>query len=271
MKRTKFSLIIVFLIASIFFCIEIAFISFFQRHPNIFLILGLLYLWSPGIVALVFSRKEKIQLPVFTRLNKFFYFIPVVTLGISSVAFLLTISFMGVLDLNPVLQNLSGAKTFWGILNIFFNTYVLLTILFSFFFLGGEIFWRGYLWEKWKGNGPLKAMGFTAIAWSLWQIPLSSFAFLYQIPLFLLSILMVFIINIFLTPILTFFRIKGKMIFSAAAFYSSLMAGFMFYLMLFPALKITHLSMYGGFTLLGLIIFFFLFKLYSPATWKKDA
>ena len=108
----------------------------------------------------------------------------------------------------------------------FFIYYILFVPLIFIPFLGGEICWRGYLWQKWK-NYPLK--GGIAI-WLLWC--LSSMPLVTNIPQ---GIPYMAFYNLMLMPILHFFRYKSGAIGPGTLFYASYFSAFMYLYMIFSA------------------------------------
>ncbi|MDN3506016.1 MAG: hypothetical protein P0S96_02165 [Simkaniaceae bacterium] len=265
----KRSLIVLFIVAIAYVCIQLFLRPFFRGIPVLAQSLSLVYLWIPGIIGLIYARIDKVRFPVFARPNRYFYMIPIVTMAICLCAFLLSIPF-GILEMaNPVFTGKSFIQII-GFGSLFLITsYLFVVVLLGIVFLGGEIYWRGYLLEKWRGLGLFRSIWLIALFWSLWQIPIMALAYSPGLPNLALNILWTFVINFSLAPVLTYFRLKGKSVMTSAVFYSSFIASFLYFLVLFPTVKMTVFWVYGGLTLVGLIVFSAFLKLYSPAKWNK--
>lgn len=263
----KKSLIVVFLITLVYFCIQL-FLRPLLANALFSQIVSFVYLWSPGIVAFFFARKEGKPLKVLAKPNKSFWLIPVYTILIAAVAFLIAIPFGAGEAVNQAFVGQPMGKVIGLVILFFFTSYLLVALLFSFVFLGGELYWRGYLWDSLKKIGPLKAMGWIALFWSLWQVPITALTYTPGASMGL-NILLTFVLNFALTPALVYARVKGKSIYSAALFYSSLMSAFLFFMLLFPSTNMRVLAVYGGLTIVVLIVFSLVFKLYSAGKWNQ--
>lgn len=262
------SLITLFLVAFAFVCLHLFFKAALKSNLIIYQLVSILYLWAPGIIALIFARKEDIKIPVFAKANRFFWEIPIVTLGICLFGFLVSIPFGAAKTPNPVFADQSTLTNVgYGILFLF-TSYVLATLFFGVIFFGGELFYRGYLWQKWKRRGALKAIYLTALVWSLYQLPITIFAYSPGFQNLLFNVLWTFVLNFILSPILAYYRVEGKSVLAATFFYSSLVAAFLYFLVLFPISEIPVLAGYAGFTLVGLIFYSFFRKIYSPSSWE---
>ncbi|NGX38281.1 MAG: hypothetical protein K1000chlam2_01453 [Chlamydiae bacterium] len=261
------------LLTLLIFAILYVFVQLFLRpylHGNIVLnqSISILYLWIPGIVALAFVRAEGTKLAIFARPNKAFYFAPILSFAICALAFVLSIPFGGASTPNPAFIGQTTGGVIGYALLFFVTSYLLMAVLFAFIFLGGELYWRGYLWDKLKKH-PLKAIWITALFWSLWQLPITAFSYSPGASNQLLNVLWTFGLNFTLSPILTYFRVKGHSILTAAIFYSSLMSAFVYFTVLFPMYQTRSIAIYGGLTIALLILFSFGMKLYSSFNWKK--
>ncbi len=265
----KHTLFILFVIAALYLCIQLLFGDFLASSLWLNQSLAMLYAWSPGLIGLFYAKKEGISLPIFSKLNKWFYLIPLIALLVAGFGLLASIPFGGAQTTNPQFAGRSiGGVIGYSILFAVIG-FVFISILLSFVFLGGELYWRGYFWEKMKQKGPLKVIFLTALIWSLWQLPSSFFSNRLMGISFAFSFLCVCVFNFIMAPVLTFFRLKTGSIMGAAYAFSALVAGFLFFLILFPSTELRVSAITGGFTLLGLILFSLIFKLYIPASWKK--
>jgi len=263
------SIIWLYLISIIYACIQVFVRPFFQNYPYVNQFVSFAYIWSPGLVALVFARKEGMKLPIFSKPGKLFYLIPLITLAVCGFGFLLSLPFGAGQTINPAFVDQSWMQVIGLVILLFFTSYLLLAIVFSFLFLGGELFWRGYLWEKLKNRGALKAIWITALLWALWQIPVSVLSYSPGMPSFWLNMGFMAFLIFSLSPVLTYFRVKGQSIFTAAAFYSSLISAFAYFIVLFPMFEPRIIGFFGVFCAIGLVLLSLLFKLYSSSNWKK--
>lgn len=67
---------------------------FDEKTFNLFLLPLLAgYIWVPGIVALIFSRKEKISMPIFKKPNRYILYACFIPVAISLMAFLISFLF----------------------------------------------------------------------------------------------------------------------------------------------------------------------------------
>ncbi|VHO04732.1 hypothetical protein [Candidatus Rhabdochlamydia sp. T3358] len=156
-------------------------------------------MWLSWIIPLVLAaigiwraRVEKIKIFFFTKVDRYFAWALISGTAASAIVFLVRLWFK-----NIEIMNFVGAK---DAIFYFFTYYVLFIPFFFISFLGGEICWRGYLWQKWK-NHPFK--GGMAI-WLLWC--LSSIPLVINTPQ---RIPYMAFYNLLLMPILHFFRYKS--------------------------------------------------------------
>jgi len=266
---TKKSLITLLLVAILFVCVQVFLRPILKGTPLFSQSIAILYLWIPGIVALIFARMEKVKIPIFVRPNRYFYFIPFITIAICLFAFLLTIPFGSANNPNPVFLHQTFLKTIGYGVMFLFTSYLFVTLIFGVIFLGGELYWRGYLLEKWKEKGLFQAIWLIALVWSLWQLPITVLSYSPGLPNLAVNIIWTIALNFVLSPVLTYFRVKGKSVITAAAFYSSLMASFLYFLVLFPITEGKVLGIYGSWMILGLIVYSLILKLYSSTAWEK--
>ncbi len=266
---TRKSLIWLFCIALLYIGVQLGFRFLFRGNAVLNQSLSILYLWSPGVVAIIFSRLDKVGFPAIARPNRSFWAIPAVTLSICLVAFLLCIPF-GIADNpNPIFEGKSFSKIFgYGALFLLTN-YLIAAVIGACIFFGGELYFRGYLWEKWKRKTPLKGILMIALVWAIWQSPITILSYSPGAKNFALNLGWIFALNFSLAPVLAYFRETGKSVLAATFFYSSLMASFLYFLVLFPSINMKLIAIYGMLIILGLVVFSLIKKLYSPSTWKK--
>ncbi len=163
------------------------------------------------------SRLEKIKIFFFTKIDRYFALALFGGMASSALLFLARVWFK-----NIEIMNFVGAK---DALFYFFTYYVLFIPLIFIPFLGGEICWRGYLWQKWK-NHPFKGGMTIWLLWCLSSIPLVT------IPQ---GIPYMAIYNLVLMPILHFFRYKSGAIGPGTLFYASYFSTFIYLRMIFSA------------------------------------
>jgi len=267
-RKTWLSLFFAFLLAIGYGIFQARFAS----SPEVFSLLTpvifLFFIWAVGIIGIVFAKNEKLKLPFFTKPNKTLYLIPLIGLGLSILPFLAAIPF-GALDQKGLFATVQRPGGKIGILVVtLLVTYPLASILAGVLFLGEEIYWRGYLWEKLKGGGVLKAIGLIALFWMLWSIPALLYGYTVAGTTFS-KVAYDLVCNLLLTPILVYFRLKGKSIFAAAFARSSIMMAFGLLFAFFPSLATDIIHIYGLFILAVLLLFSLWLKLFSSATWKK--
>lgn len=231
--------------------------------------ISMLFLWSPGIVALAWARKEKISLPIFAKPNRTVYLIPAFAFIVAIGGFLLYVIFRGLPEVSPLI----AGQTFWVKIGfgaiLFVSNFVLMAVLLSFVFLGGELYWRGYLWEKMREKGAMRAMWTIFVLWTLWFLP---FMFLSYVPVpgnWWTNLFYTVSMNAVYTPIVFYYRIKGRSIYPAALFSSTMFAAFIYFVLLFPITAMKEIGIYWGLTLIVLFIFSLLYKLYSSRHWEK--
>lgn len=266
---TRKSLIWLFCIALLYIGLQLGFRFLFRGNAVLNQSLSILYLWSPGIVAIIFARLDKVGFPAIAKPNRSFWLIPVVTLSICLIAFVLCIPFGIAENPNPIFVGKSFSAIFgYGALFLLTN-YLFAAVIGAFIFFGGELYFRGYLWEKWKKKTPLKGIWLIALIWAIWQSPITILSYSPGASSFALNLGWIFALNFALAPVLAYFREKGKSVLAATFFYSSLMASFLYFLVLFPSINMKLIAIYGVLIILGLVIFSLIKKLYSSTTWKK--
>lgn len=132
-------------------------------------------MWIPGLIALFFAKREGIDLKFFSKPSK--------TVLIASLAALLSI--FVIFSINSPFASLDIIKTdfpqlfervtsnkIWWYLPIFIIVGLFSGMTINMLFaLGEEIMWRGYLFEKLKHLGFLKANIVIGVFWGLWHAP----------------------------------------------------------------------------------------------------
>ncbi len=234
-----------------------------QLHPLYGAIIIFFYNWFPGILALIFARYEKIKLPIFAKPSKKGILVLAIIPVIMAISFALSSLFWGSTSLNPLFQIGSLAMHIGLGIGIFIGAYCFTGLLGTLLYLGGELYWRGYLWDKLKKMGLVKSMAIITLLWCLWQMPVVLFS---KAPGFSFSTIF---LNLALVPVLFYFRIRGKSILAPAAFFGFFISGFSTLLIIFPVTDLRSVSIYSYSTIVPLLLCSVAFKLFSPATWKK--
>jgi membrane protease YdiL (CAAX protease family) len=138
-----------------------------------YLVLGGAYMWTPGLVALLFARREGIRLPLAFRPNPYWLFAWLFPVPLTLLAVLLSLPFGAYRGLawtfpegppplpEPLLLVLA---LFQGMVS---GAMVNLLVA-----LGEELMWRGYLWERVRERGFWPATLEIGFHWGLWHAPL---------------------------------------------------------------------------------------------------
>lgn len=249
-KKLLRTLIILFVVGWV-----LGFLYFFQggsRLSPLFIIFGAVYMWIPGIVGIIFAKREKLHLPYFIKVSWIYFLACLLGMGISVVAVLLS------LPANTFLDSITPMQ----IAYILIAGYVVGLTLNMIVALGEEIFWRGYFYEKVKKLSFLKICLFTGILWGLWHAPFIALGGNYPGYPVLGTILMIFF-TIGLSPTLLYFRLKGKALMVSAALHGTLNGSAPLYIVLFQS---PNPAFYGPTGIVGLVLIwaigiFFLSKL----------
>ncbi len=135
-------------------------------------------MWITGLVALFFCKREKIALPVFTKLSSIYFIagsLPILAGLITVTISALFTKYIGFSVLSHHLPHSLGPYLPKAVplrVAIFFLlNYVSGITLHMLATLGEELMWRGYLWEKLKHYGLWPASVITGTLWGLWHMP----------------------------------------------------------------------------------------------------
>ncbi len=211
-----------------------------------------LYMWIPGLLALFFTKKEKISIPVFKRReNKLFFVISIAILTfVLSTFFSLPFCHIRSIEslrllLPAFLQRLSIVNTFVSFTLLWIFSGIVISIFFYMLgILGQELMFRGYAWEKLKHLGFWKASWVIGLVWGIWMAPLMWIGMEYP-GSHTFAIGMKIIYSILLCPILIYLRIISKTILASAFFYGLLLHLSNLFPFLFQTTKHFHLGMQG--------------------------
>ncbi len=223
---------IVTLVLTIAASIGVANSSLMLEENQIYLRLTLAaMMWIPGVVALIFAKKEQLSLPIFKR-----NWVPLVAvlvmllIGAAAIIFSLPFGhYWGFESLRPKLgDQLDAFHPHW-LMSLFIYTILIayaalagLTIN-ALAGLGEELMWRGYLWEHWKRHGVVRYILWTGLCWGIWHWPvIMLIGFMY--PKTLVGLAAIVAICLLLSPLHLYFRLRGGSIYPAAVFHGTLNA-----------------------------------------------
>lgn len=246
--------------------------QYFSEHPRvneITLIAGSIYMWIPGIFALIYMKKEKISFKIWKKPSAFFWhalWVPALIcfLGIGFNFLFASFSLDAV---NIALENQRILFFSSPVLNIgvfllyLFVVAALASLTFNFLFaLGEELFWRGYLWEKLKCLGFYRASFWIGAIWGLWHAPvILLLGYNYPEHRVLGAVFMV-IFCILLSPLYTYFRIQDKSLQAPTILHGMMNAFLPLAIAIFPegeAMLLAPLGIGGFLALLVANLYFF--------------
>ncbi|MCH9610303.1 MAG: hypothetical protein S4CHLAM81_03550 [Chlamydiales bacterium] len=200
------------------------------KQATYFVIFGIVMMWVPGILALIFAKREKMQLQIFCRPK--FDFLAVGLRAIFVVLLITAVSlpfgqFAGVEHLRYSMPSFFHALSpllFTLLTSLYFVAMALLAGLTVNLFaaLGEELMWRGYLWEKLKHHGVLKASLLIGLLWGVWHAPLIVLFGINYPDMPILGVVMMVLSCMALSPILCAYRAKGKPIIYPAIFHGTI-------------------------------------------------
>lgn len=211
-----FFLSLVFASLSYFVCKN--FFSTSENLGSLKLVITSVYMWIPGICALIFSRKEEVKLTIFRKPSCYFWHalwlpLPMVVLGV-----LLSMPFGG-FSIEGLLEvarayGLQFSSPILNVVIVIMALYVIsvvASVTVNFLFaLGEELFWRGYLFEKVKHLGFWRACLIIGLLWGIWHAPVIVF-FGHNYPEHVfLGVIWMIMCTLLMTPIFVHLRIKDK-------------------------------------------------------------
>jgi len=189
-------------------------------------------MWLPGLVALVFARRENIKLLMFGWPSRAYFLSSFKAIFIWGLIVLFSIPFANYVGFESLRGSLPNA------INMLLSPYFEITIssifiVQSIFFgltinavaaLGEELMWRGYLWEKMKHLGFVKASLIIGVIWGAWHVPMVILVgHNYPDSPWLGALLMVGV-SVALTPLLTYYRARGFSVVPVAVFHGTVNA-----------------------------------------------
>jgi len=138
-----------------------------------FLGFSLVYMWIPGIVALVLARREGLSLRIWGRPNRWWLLallLPLLFALASIVTSLPLDSYVGLTQIREAIVARTGAEgaslpewTLWTALIV--QGLLAGATINLFFALGEELMWRGYLWERTRELGFWPASLYIGVVW----------------------------------------------------------------------------------------------------------
>jgi membrane protease YdiL (CAAX protease family) len=207
-RYTAKAVIILFLITSslaVGYCALFGFPDFKNLDPHAAIpitIFGLFGMWIPGVVALFFAKKEGIRLKIFQKPDWMMLKTGLIAVGLYFLALIVAMPFNQFNEISPLKMGMAIGELF--IEGLTFMPFIT---------LGEELFWRGYLHEKMKHLGILKASLLIGVIWGIWHAPMILMG--YHFP-GLLGVFFMCLLCIVGSPLFFWFRERGKSIFIPA-------------------------------------------------------
>lgn len=181
---------------------------------------GAAYMWVPGLVALYFSRKEGLRLPLALKPNRHWLFAWLFPVGLTLLSIPLTLPlapWRGVEAL-PIPEGVPLWIVFLGSILGGLLAGATVNLLFA---LGEELMWRGYLWERLRPRGFWPASLEIGLVWGLWHAPLILMGHNYpSAPILGAGAMTLF--TLLLTPALLYVREKGGSLLAPALLHGTL-------------------------------------------------
>lgn len=197
-----------------------------------FVAFGLVMMWLPGVLALIYAKKEGIKLPVICKPKWDFLKVCLKAIAVVFVISLASLPFAQYAGFEQVryslpkfIRDLSPAL-FVVVASLYFSVIAVLAGLSVNMIaaLGEELMWRGYLWEKLKHRGFLKASLLIGFLWGIWHAPLVVLFGLNYPQMPYLGVVMMIIFCMALSPILCAYRARQKPLIYPAIFHGTMNA-----------------------------------------------
>ncbi len=197
-----------------------------------FPIFSLLYMWIPGLVALVLARRDGLRLQIWGRPNRWWliaWVLPVFFSLASIVTSLPLDGYVGLAQLKAQIAFRAGTEAaslpslaLWVVLVI--QMLLVGATVNLFFALGEELMWRGYLWERTRELGFWPASLYIGVVWGAWHAPLVYLLGWNYPGHRFLGVFFMVIFTTLLTPWMLFLRERGGAILVPALFHGTLNA-----------------------------------------------
>jgi len=181
---------------------------------------SLLYSWTPAALAYLFARREGVRFPVLGTPNRYWGLALLLPPALAAFATLLSLPlgrWRGIEPLREALPNLANLPDAAFYFLLFFYGLLLSSTVGVLFTLGGEIFWRGYLWEKLRDRGLWPASLEIGFYFGLWSLPSLLATAGLEGNLFN-KLFFPFSVGVLLTPGLLWMRERGGAVFASALF-----------------------------------------------------
>ena len=238
-----------------------------------FVAFGFALMWLPGVLALIFAKKEGFKIPILTRPNFGFLKVCGRALLIVMIISLVSLPFAEyagfeqiryslptfMRNLSPVLFVLA-ASLYFSVIAILAGISVNMVAA-----LGEELMWRGYLWEKLKHHGFLKASLLIGFLWGIWHAPLVILFGLNYPEMPYLGVFMMIAFCMALSPILCAYRARNLPVIYPAIFHGTMNAVAGVSILLFVEPNLFWVSVPG---VVGIIVLA-LFSAYDTMRLKK--
>ncbi len=196
-------------------------------YASFFIGFYVIYFWIPGFIALQFYHHEKMTLPLNVKW-KTDYLWPIliaISLFLFNIILILPFSSIRSLDtLRSYYYSFLGHLTPFSVIFICAVTIILLAIIlgstvYLAAYLGPEIMWRGYAWDKLKTLGFWKASLISGLLMGVWKAPLILMGLNYPLHPYM-GLLWQVIFSISIAPLALYYRIKTRSVLGPAFFVS---------------------------------------------------
>ncbi|MDP1834967.1 MAG: CPBP family intramembrane metalloprotease [Chlamydiales bacterium] len=191
-----------------------------EVNSPLFPFFGATLMWIPGICALVIARREGFKLPIIKKPGM------IELVAVLLCSFLVSMSII----LSFPFATFAPMALGWDSLSaILITTIFLGATINGIAALGEELFWRGYLHEKLKYLGIVRASLIIGTAWGIWHAPIILMGYNYPTHEWL-GVVMMTLITISISPIQFFLREESGAIMAPAIFHGvfNAMAGLAF-------------------------------------------
>ena len=185
-----------------------------------------IFMWIPGLLALFFSKKDGVSVPILRGGVSKLPFVVALALLTVTLATLFSLPFCQVRSIHALrmqlplfLKNLSALNTYLSFIFLWLVSGIVLSLfLYMVGLLGQELMFRGYAWEKLKGLGFWKASWILGLMTGVWMAPLMFIGMEYP-GSHVLAISLKVVYSILLSPILVYIRIMTRGIVASAFFF----------------------------------------------------
>jgi len=187
---------------------------------------SLVYSWTPAAVAYLLARREGVRFPVLGTPNRHWLlalFLPPLLAAAATLLSLPLGHWRGFAPLKAAFPKLGAMPDALFLLVFLLYGVLLAATVGVIFTLGGEIFWRGYLWEKLRDRGLWPASLEIGFYFGLWSVP-GVLATARVGELSALYLFLLFAMGIMITPGLLWIRERSRAVFAAALFLAGVQA-----------------------------------------------